>query len=802
MMDSAEVQQKPEVVDSDPIAPTEVPMNPPKLVASLEEELQIHKKELHMHKENAEETLLAFLQFADGVRKITRHMQSVPSQSDTEEAKEETDAATQGDNPASNVPLLEIESMVSSTCLQGTVFGTDLLRLWDAAQHMRDFARLVSEESSISANDILQAQAVARNALRRAKRAESVAHNLHTRNRELKRQVLKLSGERRLLVQEVKSLRQQAATARKLDMQRLLHQHVAGALLVHEEHLKATIMAQQKQQQQLKKQERRRKHAEEEEKKEDPDDEDSVEVVGLEECEGMEEKETVNDDAASASKPEPLEETTQDGKLDCTADSQKSAVEEDTVEEASASSNVMVEASPPPTSQAELIAIAKARVDANKEQQEGGAFRIFKRAMGTGSPRRTPPRSPQRRESTPVDAVPAAVKPEEVEAVQLPSLETETATKEEDTKDKGAPSDPAKDEESCAGATECSNKENDSSEPEKADEGPSSAPKTDQQCKDDNDDISDSTKQGPTKPPAPTQAVSSSYSPVKLLPSVGRVSPPPSLQHHKEPDKPDSSRSVETHDSWFDGPVEPRENVGSKVFNFLFYPEKMSVQRQQEQLRQQQLRKLQQENQAQQPQQHKKEQPKQSSQAAQPKSQAVPTPVRGSKQKPLLELNEPSSDDKDAASVDDTAPTITATTPGSTYAGSRARSMSGDRQNASDNKHLQQQTTHLNKGHIPNCVSFSDDTLSVQSNLPSPKFQPSSKRALAISASSSDDDGDSDSDGSIKGKQERQVELYQDLKVFRSLAIPTDDEIDDYHQCQNDGTTLLPVQKKSKHVIQ
>jgi hypothetical protein len=91
---------------------------------------------------------------------------------------------------------------------------------------------------------------------------------------------------------------------------------------------------------------------------------------------------------------------------------------------------------------------------------------------------------------------------------------------------------------------------------------------------------------------------------------------------------------------------------------------------------------------------------------------------------------------------------------------------------------------------IPNCVSFSDDNLSVQSNLPSPKFNPSSKRSLAIGASTDDEDDDVDGLGG-QGKNmttpERNVELYHHLKVFRSLAIPTDDEIADYHR----GNTLV-----------
>ena len=117
---------------------------------------------------------------------------------------------------------------------------------------------------------------------------------------------------------------------------------------------------------------------------------------------------------------------------------------------------------------------------------------------------------------------------------------------------------------------------------------------------------------------------------------------------------------------------------------------------------------------------------------------------------------------------DATAPTQAATTPGSIYTSScRARSLSGDRTASRQHspKHKFQQGKHNdeNSTSIPNCVSFSDDTLSVESNLPSPKL---------LKRTTTDEDDDTNPD----------VELYKDFKMFQSLAIPADDEIDEYHQ--------------------
>ena len=152
-----------------------------------------------------------------------------------------------------------------------------------------------------------------------------------------------------------------------------------------------------------------------------------------------------------------------------------------------------------------------------------------------------------------------------------------------------------------------------------------------------------------------------------------------------------------------------------------------------------------------------------------------------SKRNPLLALNDP-ADEKEDGSVDATAPTQAATTPGSTCASSslRARSMSGDRYitTCSTEEELQNTPkhasgklgTHNGPTIIPNCVAFTNDSSSVQSNLPSPS---SSKQPIDMSMEVDEED-----------EANPDVALYKDFKMFQSLAIPADDEIDEYHRDQ------------------
>lgn len=118
------------------------------------------------------------------------------------------------------------------------VLGSDLLALVNAADMVREHGRLAAEEASVLVQDIHEAQSVAEKAQSRARIAEKVGRKLLKKNLTLKQDVTKLRGERRALVKEVKTLREEAEATRKFDTWRLLEQHVLESMAVHEMVLK------------------------------------------------------------------------------------------------------------------------------------------------------------------------------------------------------------------------------------------------------------------------------------------------------------------------------------------------------------------------------------------------------------------------------------------------------------------------------------------------------------------------------------------------------------------------------------
>lgn len=546
------------------------------------------EEELKSARADAKETMLALLQFSEGVKLITRHMERATHTVDP--AAEDEECKSEEEDIHNNNPSLSIETMVSGTRLQGTVFGTDLLRLWDAAHHVRDYARSVTEESTLSSSEVVDAQRTAKRALQRANKAETLALGLHRKNQDLRQQLDQVSAEKRRLIAEVKALRRQAANTRKMDMERLLQQHVAGAILLHEEQLKAIAAQEQEQQEQRRKTAAIMRERQEEEKKEE--DEDMEVVVKAEDC--------------------------------------------------------------------------------------GAAVGGVKRHVG----------SPKRSSAEHAGSLPTS-----------PKRSTEA-----DKENKLFPCDVS---------------------------------------------AKDAASVGPEALSTPSTP-SSAYSPVKLFPAspAAKTSAPPPPPFASEPAQPSSARSVTSSTSNQSlpkpPPEQPRENVGSKVFNFLFHPEKIAQQRAQEMARQKQLEK----------------------QRQQPEPERAPKP----KPNPLLGLDDLLMEEKDDASADATAPTQAVTTPGSKSCASssliRARPiMSGANKltTPKEKQSQQQEPPHnINNTIIPECVSFLDDTLSVQSNLPSPN-----------QSIISDEDPPQD------------VELYKDFKMFQSLAIPGDEEIDEYRQSRD-----------------
>ena len=690
------------------------------------------EKELQHSKADAQETLTAFLQFVEGVRAITRHMQQQTTYSTSQEEEKEDSKDDDGEAPT---VVVTPESLVSNTCLRGTVFGTDLMRLLEAANHhVRDYAQMASEESALSATDVVQAQQVAHKATLRAKRAESLARKLARTSVRLQKQLTEATTHKTVLAREVVLLRQQVATARQTDMERLLEQHVVGALLLHEGQLKNRQQQQQ----------RRRRAVDEEEKKEEYsidnelDEYDDLELVCVEDCQ-------------SEGRRSPLTTEEPNNKADIAA-------------------------------AAELV---KPGVDNQNVAEE-----VVESKTSAKSDNDSP--SPEKTKAD-VKEVATTTKVDAKQKDGPTAKKVIPATSAISTKDKNV-------SKTTVCVKEDSNKDKENSV-------------TSANQKNSTKDKSSTVSKGLGS----VSLSASQYAPVQLYPGYygsSQSPPPPSKKQQQPPqktslspvpptkatstasnEKPSSSRSISSASSQSSRAPPAQEHVGSKVFNFLFHPEKIG----------------QQEREARQQKQQQQQHPQ--SVNTEQKGDAItlrPNP-RTKKLNPLLQLDDflfgSSGDDakqcKAAVSDDGTVATLAATT---TPASSCIEKLDKATEStaAKGNTSEQQQSPRA----FPNCVSFADDNVSVESNLQSPSLQPSPKNSAKMMRTIVDVDeviaaAIANSQKTRKGKQEKHeepegtVELYKDLKVFHSLAIPTEDEVSDYHELRDQQQLLLPQRQPS-----
>ena len=689
------------------------------------------EKELQHSKADAQETLTAFLQFAEGVRAITRHMQQQTTCGTSQE--EEKEESNDDDGESSPAEPVTPESLVSNTCLHGTVFGTDLMRLLEAANHhVRDYAQMASEESALSAADVVQAQQVAHQATLRAKRAESLARKLARTSVRLQTQLTEATTHKTVLAQEALLLRQQVAAARQTDMERLLEQHVVGALLLHEGQLKKKKKNQQQQQR------RRRAVVDEEEKKEEDimdyelEEDDDLELVCVEDCQSegrrtptaTQEPNDTADNAAAKFVTATVTQEVVESKTDPKIDS--------------------VSLSPDRTNADTKVKVATTEKMDNPKQKDAP---VAKKVLATTTPAKD--------KNTP---------------------ETPVSVKDVSTKDKEN------------NVTSAHQKDNTKVKSSSAAKGLGSITLS-----------------------------ASQYAPVQLYPGYyGRSqSPSPSSKKQQQPtqktslsplpptkaptarEKPSSSRSISSATSQSSRSPPVQEHVGSKVFNFLFHPEKIGQQEREAQLQQQ----------------HQQQHPQPVNTAQKGNATSLRPNPRTKKLNPLLQLDDflfgSGGDDenqcnsgqkpaKEAVSDDGTVATLAATTtPASSCINKLDKATENPANKGTTNFEEQQSPCAF-----PNCVSFADDNISVESNLQSPSLQPSPKNSAKVTRTIVDVDEviaaaiANSQTNKMKGKKEEELEgnvgLYKDLKVFHSLAIPTEDEINDYHDLQDQQQLLLP----------
>jgi hypothetical protein len=130
----------------------------------------------------------------------------------------------------------------SSYSNPGQCVDSHLMALQNAAHMVLEHARLASQEAAIVVQDYesqLLAQSVAEQYQLSAATEKKQVELLIKETKTLHTQVEKMTGERRLLVKEVRSLRKELAATKQRGMMQQLERYVVGALTVHEQHLKS-----------------------------------------------------------------------------------------------------------------------------------------------------------------------------------------------------------------------------------------------------------------------------------------------------------------------------------------------------------------------------------------------------------------------------------------------------------------------------------------------------------------------------------------------------------------------------------
>ena len=170
-----------------------------------------------------------------GVRLLAQHMKQADRQDDPEGAEDSVRSRLNSTDSTSLDPRFE---QVTTQLAPGG--ASDLMALQNAASMLQEHAYLASAEANVSVEDTVQAQAAEQEWRRRALRAESKCLQYRKERKVLRSAVEKMSSERKVLIKEVRALRQHVSTQKKDSMWMQLEQYVAGALSFHENQLRSS----------------------------------------------------------------------------------------------------------------------------------------------------------------------------------------------------------------------------------------------------------------------------------------------------------------------------------------------------------------------------------------------------------------------------------------------------------------------------------------------------------------------------------------------------------------------------------
>ena len=204
------------------------------------EQLQM---ELEREQRKRQETLRALRNLSEGVRIITKQLKHQESTDDDLSPDAVRSRTWSGASSVYSYASQDDRRLSDLTC--SPRIGADLLQLSQAASMVGEHARLSSEEATVLTTDVAQLHTTTVQATERATAAETMLRRLCKVTQDAKQQLSVVKMEKKLLVREVKQLRQWQAEhlakeheGTRNDMLSALESYVVGALQLHETTLK------------------------------------------------------------------------------------------------------------------------------------------------------------------------------------------------------------------------------------------------------------------------------------------------------------------------------------------------------------------------------------------------------------------------------------------------------------------------------------------------------------------------------------------------------------------------------------
>ncbi len=184
-----------------------------------------YKRELEIAKADATETAATLENLVEGIKAVKRILERPIETEEEDKARCLAEASD-----------ITVVSKLSNELVG--VLGSELMALLNVSQMVKAHARLRIEDDKKTVEELHSAREVATKLSERVDRVESMSLRLKAEKKLLVKEVRTLREDRQLLVKEVKSTRKVVEQTKQFDAWRLLEGHLQSATMVHESVLK------------------------------------------------------------------------------------------------------------------------------------------------------------------------------------------------------------------------------------------------------------------------------------------------------------------------------------------------------------------------------------------------------------------------------------------------------------------------------------------------------------------------------------------------------------------------------------